>query len=466
MYCVFGEGVSRKPGKPKLKKGDESMLSIIGIIVAVIVMMLLYYYDFQPFFAGVIATAVLALFNGLPLIQTLCVDMVSGGVNVLGMIFSMTLPGAVLAQVYNESGAATAMAVTISGWFEKISGTSFKGRLHGALLTIEAIGAVLLLGGMNGFVVLFATYPIVLSLLKKLDLPRRYVVALTMGVTCWCNIVPGSPQMYNALVVNFVNSAGGKTTSTGALVPGLVSAAFMAVASYVYFYIVLSRDHAKGLVYVAGKNDPSEEAMDNPPNFFLSLLPLILVFVLYNAFQMDLGAACTLAFLLALVLFRKNFKGAKGMMDCVNRGVEFVSVTLIIVIAIAGFGSVLSSTSGFSAITNALLSATGNNPLVALAIAVVVLVGIQGNGNGGLQIAVPVLAPIFLKMGVDGQAIHRVSSIAATTLDSLPTNQGIITLLAMVGMKQRDTYGPVFVSTVVITSIATVICVMLCSMIY
>ena len=135
-------------------------------------------------------------------------------------------------------------------------------------------------------------------------------------------------------------------------------------------------------------------------------------------------------------------------------------------IAIAGFGSVLSSTSGFSAITNALLSATGNNPLVALAIAVVVLVGIQGNGNGGLQIAVPVLAPIFLKMGVDGQAIHRVSSIAATTLDSLPTNQGIITLLAMVGMKQRDTYGPVFVSTVVITSIATVICVMLCSMIY
>ena len=110
-----------------------------------------------------------------------------------------------------------------------------------------------------------------------------------------------------------------------------------------------------------------------------------------------------------------------------------------------------------------MLSLSGNMPLFALALAVLVLVGIQGNGNGGLMIAVPVLAPIFLAMGLNGEAIHRVASVAATTFDSLPTSSVVIGLLAMLGQKQRDTYGPVFVSTVLITILATILCTILCT---
>lgn len=439
------------------------MTSVIGIIVAVIVMVVLYYYDFQPFFAAVIATLILCLFNGLPIMETLCRTMITGGASTMAMVLSMSLPGAVLAQIYNESGAANAMARTVSGAIEKISGKTFRGQLHAALLTIELISAILLLGGMNGFVVMFATFPIVISLLKKLNLPRRYTIGLTMGLSCWCNIIPGSPQMYNALVVNFVNGAGGHTTAAGALVPGLITALFMAAASYFYFYFALTREHNKGCEYVPGRGDPEEKALENPPHFLLTLIPLIVVFATYNFLHWELGASTTVAFIVALLLFHKNLGKPKQMMATVGRGVEFVSVTLIIVVAVAGFGSVMSSTEGFQIITRTMLSLSGNMPLFALALAVLVLVGIQGNGNGGLMIAVPVLAPIFLAMGLNGEAIHRVASVAATTFDSLPTSSVVIGLLAMLGQKQRDTYGPVFVSTVLITILATILCTILCT---
>lgn len=442
-------------------------ISVISVILACVALMVLYYFDFEPFFSAVICVLILVAFNGFDAIETVTSTMITGGANMLAQMIPLILPGAVLAEVYTKTGAATSLADFLANLIGKLFKDSFKGRLHAALITIEIVSIILMLGGLNGFVTMFATYPVVLTLLKRLDLPRRYTPALVFGLaTSAMQMLPGSPQLYNAVANTIVrNVTGVDVSASAAMVPGLIGAALMLVASYVYMYIVLMREHNKGNGYVPGIGDPVEETGENVKraNPILALIPLAFVFCMYNFFALNLGVTCTLAFIIAILLFVKKFKGFKDVIATIADGVRKASYTLIIAMAISGFGVVLNTTSGYQAITDTLLSMSGVAPLLGLALALFVLVGLQGNGVSGMQVALPGLTAKFFAAGIDAGAIQRVAATAATTLETIPTNTALITVNKMLGLRQRDTYGPVFVTTVLITTVVTVIVALLCT---
>jgi H+/gluconate symporter-like permease len=50
------------------------------------------------------------------------------------------------------------------------------------------------------------------------------------------------------------------------------------------------------------------------------------------------------------------------------------------------------------------------------------IAGLKGSASGGQAIALPILAPHYLGLGVDANALHRVVAIASGGLDSLPHN--------------------------------------------
>ena len=61
----------------------------------------------------------------------------------------------------------------------------------------------------------------------------------------------------------------------------------------------------------------------------------------------------------------------------------------------------------------------------------------------------------FLASGVNLDLLHRLVSISAGALDTLPHSPGIFLTLAVLGLTHKDAYKHIFVTSVVIPTIIT-----------
>ena len=91
-----------------------------------------------------------------------------------------------------------------------------------------------------------------------------------------------------------------------------------------------------------------------------------------------------------------------------------------------------------------LLVSAGRGVLVPLAVTTNVLSALTGTAAGSLTITFQALGPTFLRVAaaqhIDHALLHRVATIGAGTLDSLPHNGGIVVLLAVCGATHRESY--------------------------
>jgi H+/gluconate symporter-like permease len=82
--------------------------------------------------------------------------------------------------------------------------------------------------------------------------------------------------------------------------------------------------------------------------------------------------------------------------------------------------------------------------LVSLAVATNVLAALTGSASGGLTIALDALGHSYMTIasqsGINPALMHRVAVIGAGTLDILPHNGAVVTLLALCGVSHRDSY--------------------------
>jgi hypothetical protein len=72
---------------------------------------------------------------------------------------------------------------------------------------------------------------------------------------------------------------------------------------------------------------------------------------------------------------------------------------------------------------------------VSLAVATNILAALTGSASGGLTIALEALGPTYMKLaheiGMNAALMHRVAVIGSGTLDSLPHNGAVVTLLSV-----------------------------------
>jgi H+/gluconate symporter-like permease len=68
---------------------------------------------------------------------------------------------------------------------------------------------------------------------------------------------------------------------------------------------------------------------------------------------------------------------------------------------------------------------------------------------GGPTIALDALGPTYMQTGLDPGLMHRVAVIGAGTLDSLPHNGAVVTLLAVCGSKHRESYLDIVMAAIV-----------------
>jgi H+/gluconate symporter-like permease len=111
----------------------------------------------------------------------------------------------------------------------------------------------------------------------------------------------------------------------------------------------------------------------------------------------------------------------------------------------------------------------GGGPLVSLAVATNLLAALTGSASGGLTIALDALGPTYLARaadsGIDPGLMHRIAVIGAGTLDILPHNGAVITLLAVCGCTHRESYLDIVMAAIVSSVLALAAVILLGSLV-
>ncbi len=165
-----------------------------------------------------------------------------------------------------------------------------------------------------------------------------------------------------------------------------------------------------------------------------------------------------------LALVALNRKRLSELRASVDAGANASVLPIISVASLVGFGAVVAALPAFTAVADWVLSIEGG-PLVSLAVSTNVLAALTGSASGGMTIALEALGPIYLQIasqqGIDPALLHRIAVMSAGTLDSLPHNGAVITLLAVCGSTHRKSYIDIVMCCVVSAMLALIAVIIL-----
>jgi H+/gluconate symporter-like permease len=153
--------------------------------------------------------------------------------------------------------------------------------------------------------------------------------------------------------------------------------------------------------------------------------------------------------LAVLILNRGRFSALRQTVDA---GANASVLPLLSVASLVGFGAVVAALPAFETVRDWVLSIEGG-PLVSLALSVNILAALTGSASGGMTIALGALGDTYLRLaaehGIDPALMHRVAVIGSGSLDALPHNGAIVTLMNVCGTTHRESYFHIVMAVIV-----------------
>jgi len=425
-------------------------ISLFSIILALILLMILVYLKVNVLIASILSSILVAGMSGMPLLGTMTGDYLSGMGGFLSGNFLIFASSALFAQIMQESGAAAAFAKLMCRIFEKRFG------VYGCMLAI----ALMTYGGISVFVIMFAAYPILLAVFKEADLPRKYIPGVFYGsvATFASAMFPGTPQLNNIVPTQYLG-----TTASAAPVVGTICGLACMIMLVCYCEHLFRKARKNQWGFEDGNQNAKDITVDDKGmNGILAMIPMLLLITALNILKWNVIVATLLAIFSGLLLFWKYIPDKRktinqGAMSCVN--------VVISIAAVVGFGTVVKGSSGFQFLITTLQNSAGN-PLISLAVASSLIAGATGSGSAGTALSMQVIADKYLALGVQPQILHRIVTMSSVSFDSLPHNGGVVGLMDYSGYSYKEAYFPVFVTSVVFTTISLVLGVGLGMMMY
>lgn len=421
---------------------------MIGIFVGLVLLMVLAYRGFSIIWIAPLCALIVAVTGGLDLLLAYKEFYMEGFAGFVKAWFPVFMLGAIFGKVMDDSGAA----LSVAKWVTIFLGT------RRAILAVVVGCAVLTYGGVSLFVVVFAMYPLSVALFKEANISRTLIPgAIALGsFTFTMTALPGSPQIQNLIPMQYFD-----TTPTAAPLMGMAGALIMFGAGMFWLTFREKQLAIAGETYIETEELIDETDASYLPNALLSSFPLVIVIVLLNVLQMDIVVALTAGILFGLAI---GFKRIQNITGTINTGASESVMALINTSAAVGFGTVVRLVPGFEKLTG-YLTGIGGNPLISEAVAVNVLAGATGSAAGGMGIALEALGERFIEMSIESgiplEAFHRIASMAAGGLDTLPHNGAVLTLLTVTAMSHKQSYKDIFVVGSLIPILAVAVCILL-----
>jgi H+/gluconate symporter-like permease len=455
-------------------------VSLIGILAGLGLLIWLAFRGWSVLLLAPLAALVAAAAAREPLLAHWTQTFMGGAAGFLAQFFPLFLLGALFGKLMDDSGSVQAIARFLA---ERLGS-------HRAMLAVVVAGAMVTYGGVSLFVAFFVLAPMAQSLFRAAAIPRRLMpAAITLGTSTFTmSALPGTPAIQNAIPMPFFG-----TTPFAAPGLGVIASAIMlgfgmwwllraqaAARKASEGYDAAPGDSARQVAdeYVrerattAREFDPAEiqrgHHSPTTPPIGLALLPLVVVVAVNLSMsllilpRLDLSflaqerwgatslsavggvwsVAVALAAAVAAVVIA-NRSRLPALRESMDAGANASVLPAFSVASLVGFGAVVAALPGFALVTDWVLS-IGGGPLVSLAVATNVLAALTGSASGGMTIALEALGETYMQLAaeahIDPALLHRVAAIAAGTLDSLPHNGAVVSLLAVCGLTHRQSY--------------------------
>lgn len=425
---------------------------MIGIFLGLALLVYLSYKGYSIIWVAPISALVVAIigfnFDFSTILNAYTVDYMKSLGAFTQTWFPLFLLGAIFGKLMDLTGSAKSVAHLLT----KLTGTKR------AILAVVISCAVLTYGGVSLFVVVFAIYPLAISLFREANISRKLIPgSIALGAfTFTMTALPGSPQLNNIIAGKYFS-----TTPYAAPILGIIGSSVMFFLGYFYLLYREKKLSANGENFIEVTTNFKEDTV--LPNPIVSLIPLLVVIITLYIFSKQ-GMAITPASILSLlcgnlsVIFL-NIKKCSVFIPALNEGANGAVIAILNTSAAVGFGGVVKMVPGFQNLTEILLNLKGS-PLISEATAITLLAGATGSSSGGMGIALEALGSKYIEIAtlnnISIEVFHRVATIASGGLDSLPHCGAVITLLAVTGMTHKDSYNDIGMVTCIIPILALI----------
>ncbi len=480
-------------------------MGLLGILAGLAFLMFLAYRGWTILLLAPAAALIAAAFAREPLLAHWTQTFMTAAAGFVAQFFPIFLLGALFGKLMDDSGSVKSIADFMT---EKLGPAR-------AVLAVVLAGAMVTYGGVSLFVAFFVLAPMGLALFRAGGIPRRLLpAAIALGTSTFTmSALPGTPAIQNAIPMPFFG-----TTPFAA--PGLGIIASIVMLGFGMWWLGLAQARARRagegfgeeagpagaatsdpkddltvreLATTAREFDPAEidrgsRAASAPP-IGIAVLPLVVVVVtnflmaqvvlpsMDGAFLseprwgstslMAVGGIWSVSvalFLAILVLVALNRSRLPALRDTVDAGANAAVLPILSVASLVGFGAVVAAMPAFEGVRDWVLG-IGGGPLVSLAVATNILAALTGSASGGMTIALDALGPTFMEIaqqtGLSPSLMHRVAVISSGTLDSLPHNGAVVTMLAVCGCTHRESYFDLVMVAVVGAMLALVTVIVL-----
>ncbi len=455
-------------------------MGLLGILLGLGLLVWLAFRGWSVLGLAPVAALIAAGFSGDPLLANWTQTFMGSAAGFIAQFFPLFLLGALFGKLMDDSGSVSAIAQFMT---EKLGPNR-------SMLAVVLAGAMVTYGGVSLFVAMFVIAPMGQALFRAANIPNRLLPgAVMLGTTTFTmSALPGSPAIQNAIPMPFFG-----TTPFAAPGLGFIAAAIM----FGFGMWWLNRSEAAARRAGEGFGGPAASAADaahdplvrerastsrefDPaemehgvrsqqlPGIGIALLPLLVVMAVNLSMSLlilpridtgflaearwgetslaSVGGVWSVIVALSaaiVVLFAFNRRRLTTLRETVDAGLNAAALPVISVASLVGFGAVVAELPAFEMVRDWVLGIEGG-PLVGLAVATNVLSALTGSASGGLTIALGALGETYMQLaatyGIDPALMHRVAVIGAGSLDSLPHNGAVVTLLAVCGATHRQSY--------------------------
>ena len=465
-------------------------MGLFGILLGLALLIWLAYRGWSILLLAPAAALIAAAFAGGPLLAYWTQTFMDSASRFVAQFFPLFLLGALFGKLMEDSSSVS----TIARFMTERLGSAR------AILTVVLAGALVTYGGVSLFVAFFVLVPMAQELFRTAGIPNRLIPpAITLGTSTFTmSALPGTPAIQNAIPMPFFG-----TTPLAAPGLGIIASAIMAAFGLWWLGRAAARARRKGEGFGPGSAvtidevaedetvrqrattsrefDPPEVHHSRPsreaPPIIFAVLPLVVV-VSVNVLmslvvlpQLDVsflaeerfgatslsavaGVWSVVTALLAAILtvVAINWQRLPALRETMDSGANASVLPVLSVASLVGFGAVVAAVPAFDIVRDWVLSIEGG-PLVSLAVATNLLAALTGSASGGLTIALDALGSTYTRLavehGIDPSLLHRIAVMSAGTLDSLPQNGAVVTLLAVCGSTHRESYFDIVMAAIV-----------------
>ena len=482
-------------------------MGLLGILLGLGFLIWLSFRGWSILVLAPVAALIVAFAAGEPLLAHWTQTFMGSASGFLAQFFPLFLLGAVFGKLMDDSGSVS----TIARFMTETLGP------RRAMLAIVLAGALVTYGGVSLFVAFFVLGPMAQALFRAADIPSRLMpAAIALGTSTFTmSALPGTPAIQNAIPMPFFG-----TTPFAAPGLGIIAALIMFIFGMWWLTLAEKRARRAGEGYgdlvvapdaaaaaaddpivreratTASSFDPAEarhgQHSEQGPGILIAVLPLVVVILVNLAMSMLVlprldtsflaearwgeiplsavsGVWSVIVALIAaiLVLVACNYQRLPALRATVDAGANAAALPVLSVASLVGFGAVVAAMPAFDLVRDWVLGIEGG-PLVSLALSTNLLAALTGSASGGMTIALDALGPAFMQIaaetGLDPALMHRVAVIGAGTLDSLPHNGAVVTLLAVCGSTHGKSYFDIVMVGIVGALLALVAVIVLGTM--